>query len=184
MLKFRIQNTEVRIRGTRDDGRGTNVFRPSSFVLRMLILCFLPSVCNAQSLSSAELINNAKLYDGKAVTYSGEVIGDVMLRKEFAWVNISDGESALGVWLPKDLTKEIIYKGSFKSVGDWVELSGIFNRACNEHGGDLDIHAQTLRKINPGRAKAEEFNPSKRNFVFLSAALLCIVLILTQLKLG
>jgi len=46
----------------------------------------------AQSLSSSELIRNAKEYDGKLIVYSGEVIGDVMLRGEFAWVNINDGE--------------------------------------------------------------------------------------------
>ena len=33
------------------------------------------SRCYAQPVSSIELINNAKLYDGKTVTYEGEVIG-------------------------------------------------------------------------------------------------------------
>ena len=111
----------------------------------------LPFICYAQPLSSTELINNARQYDGKTVTYTGEVIGEIMARGKFCWLNVNDGNNAIGVWIDKNLVKDLTYMGSYKSKGDGVEISGTFHRACLQHGGDLDIHAQGLRKIKSGR---------------------------------
>jgi len=155
-----------------------------SFQLLVVSLLFLLfSVSHAQTISSTELINNAKLYDGKTVVYEGEVIGDIMVRGEFCWININDGKNAIGIWLHKDLTKDILYTGSYKSKGDWVQITGLFQRACPQHGGDLDIHAQVIRKISPGRPTQESLNLSKRNLAFVLLGILCLVLILRQLKL-
>ena len=121
-------------------------------ILIILFLVFsaqLPAF--SQGLSSSELISNAKEYDGKLVAYSGEVIGEVMLRGEFAWVNINDGQNALGAWMSAALAQEIKFTGNYKSRGESLEIVGIFHRACLEHGGDLDIHVQSLRKIGSGR---------------------------------
>jgi len=137
----------------------------------------------AQSVSSTELINNAKVYDGKVVVYEGEVIGDIMVRGDYAWINVNDGQNAIGIWMDKDLTKDILYTGSHKFKGDWIEVAGIFHRACLEHGGDLDIHAQAVRKLRPGRQIIERLNISKRNLVFVLLGVLCLVWILKQLKL-
>ncbi len=138
--------------------------------------------CYAQPISSTELINNAKLYDGKIVAYAGEAIGDIMARGDFAWVNLNDGQNAIGIWMSKALAANINYTGSYKSKGDLVEIVGVFNRACPQHGGDLDIHAQGLRKISPGRQVTEKLNVSKRNFTLVLLVILCLVLILRQLK--
>jgi len=81
------------------------------------------------------------------VVYEGEVIGDVMGRGEYAWINVHDGQNAIGVWIDKALTKDILYTGSYQGRGDWLEISGTFQRACNLHGGDLDIHAQAIKKL-------------------------------------
>jgi hypothetical protein len=142
----------------------------------------LSTVCFAQSISSTELINNAKFYDGKIVVYAGEVIGDVMVRGEYAWININDGENALGIWVNKNLAKDIIYAGSYKSKGDWVEVTGVFQRACPQHGGDLDIHAQATRKINSGRGISERLNPAKKNLALILLGVLSLVWILRRLK--
>ena len=150
--------------------------------LFLITLIFHPR-CWAQGvLSSRELINNAKLYDGKTVAYEGEVIGDVMLRQDFAWVNLNDGVNAIGVWIPKALVKDILYEGSYKSKGDWLEVTGTFSRSCSIHGGDLDIHAQAIRKTGPGRALIERLNLGKRNMFLILTVILCLVLILRQLK--
>ncbi|MBI5144664.1 MAG: hypothetical protein HZA27_00580, partial [Candidatus Omnitrophica bacterium] len=66
----------------------------------------------AQPVSSSELINNAKQYDGQEVTYAGEVIGEVMCRGDFAWINLNDGQGAIGVWVDKALSAEIHFAGS------------------------------------------------------------------------
>jgi len=156
-------------------------------ILRLLICSFaffiLHFNCYAQSISSTELINNAKQYDGKTVVYEGEVIGDIMVRGDYAWINVNDGQNAIGIWTDKDLTKDILYTGSHKFKGDWIEVTGVFHRACLEHGGDLDIHAQAVRKVRPGRQIIERLNISKRNLVFVLLGVLCLVWILKQLKL-
>lgn len=138
--------------------------------------------CYAQPISSTELINNAKQYDGKIVVYEGEVIGDVMVRGDYAWINVNDGEKAIGIWIKAALAKDIVYTGSYKSKGDGVEITGIFHRACIEHGGDLDIHAQSLRKTASGRHIQERLNLGKRNFVIILLGILCLIWILTLLK--
>lgn len=141
---------------------------------------FLVSPGYSQPVSSTELINNAGQYDNKAVTYQGEAIGDVMRRGEYAWVNIHDGENAIGIWLASNLADGILYTGSYQYIGDIVEVEGVFHRACPEHGGDLDIHAQKLIKIKSGRLRPERFNADKRAFALILAALLLIIWILTR----
>lgn len=136
----------------------------------------------AQILSSTELINNAKQYDGKLVAYSGEAIGDVMLRGEFAWVNINDGQTALGVWMSAVLAKEIKFTGNYKFRGDSLEILGVFHRSCLEHGGDLDLHAQSLRKIENGRIIKKKLNFDKANLSFILLGALILIWILTFFK--
>ncbi|MFH0913091.1 MAG: DNA-binding protein [Candidatus Omnitrophota bacterium] len=138
--------------------------------------------CYAQSIPSSELINNTKLYDGKVVVYEGEIIGDIMARRGFAWINLNDGLGAIGIWADQSLTRDLVYTGSYKSRGDWLEITGIFHRACPEHGGDLDIHAQGMRKVKSGRLVVDRLNLSKRNLAFILAGVLCLVWILGLLK--
>lgn len=147
------------------------------FILIAVVLSWC-ALSYGQPISSSELINNARLYDGKPVVYSGEAVGDVMVRGDYAWVNFNDGQNAIGIWLPKNLIQDIAYTGSYKSRGDWFEISGTFQRACVLHGGDLDIHAQAMRKVTPGRESREYLNIAKRNQVFILTGILCLVLIL------
>lgn len=147
-----------------------------------VLVSWCPGVLFAQSISSSELINNAKQYDGKTVTYEGEVIGDIMARGDYAWININDGINAIGIWVNRGLIKDIQYTGSYKSRGDRVEVIGVFQRACLEHGGDLDIHAQAIRKISSGRDTVERLNTAKRSSVFVLAGILGLIWILRLLK--
>jgi hypothetical protein len=152
-------------------------------ILIILYLFFsLQKVVFSQSLSSSELIRNAKEYDGKLIAYSGEVIGDVMRRGEFAWVNINDGENALGAWMSAALAKEIKFTGNYKSRGDRLEIVGVFNRACFEHGGDLDIHARSWLKIASGRMVKENLNFDKVNLNLIILGALFLIWILTLFK--
>jgi hypothetical protein len=146
------------------------------------VLCFLFSECYAQPIVSNTLIEQAKDYDGKTVIFQGEAIGEVMHRGNFAWVNINDGANALGIWLVKELTKEINYLGSYKAKGDILEIEGVFHRACPEHGGDMDIHAQAVKKIQAGQAISEQLDTNKRNIALALAGVLCLIVILQILK--
>ncbi len=110
------------------------------------------------------------------------MIGDVMPRGGNAWVNINDGNNALGIWMSASLAKEINYEGSYKSRGDTLEVTGIFHRACPEHGGDLDIHAQGLRKTANGRMTSERTNSDKRNLSLILGGALLLIWILTLFR--
>ena len=156
------------------------MFRRTAGVISLILLC--STVCFAQPVSSTELINSAKQYDGKTVVYAGEIIGDIMARGDYAWINVNDGKNAIGIWVGKDLVKEITYTGSYKFKGDVVEVNGVFHRACIQHGGDLDIHAQSLTKIIPGQPTPEIPNFKKGNIVILLLGALVVIWILTLLK--
>lgn len=155
------------------------ITRQLSAVGLIFILC---SVCYGQVISSSELISNAKQYDGKSVVYAGEVIGEVMVRGKYAWINVKDSKNAIGVWMPRDLTRDILFTGSYKFKGDEVEISGIFHRSCQEHGGDLDIHAQDLRRVNIGYLVPEKLNFNKIKAVLILLGTLGIIWILSLLK--
>ncbi|MDD5115539.1 MAG: DNA-binding protein [Candidatus Omnitrophica bacterium] len=136
----------------------------------------------SQALSSGELIKEASKYDGKTVTYAGEVIGDIMRRGESAWVNISDGNNALGVWMSAREAKEIEFAGNYKNQGDSLEVTGVFHRACLEHGGDMDIHAKKLRKLATGKEIKRALDAGKKKLGIVLLGVLFLIWILTLFK--
>ncbi len=125
------------------------------------------------NVSSGDLIRNSENYDGKVVTYEGEVIGDVMCRGEYGWINVSDGENALGIWCKREDLEKIKFAGSYETKGDEVRVSGIFNRSCTQHQGELDLHAQKLEVVESGREIIHPLNTKKAKLagILLIAAL-------------
>ena len=113
------------------------------------------------AVSSSDLINHSKDHDGKTVIYEGEIIGDKMERGEYIWLNVNDGLNAIGVFAKNSLAKSVKYCGNYGILGDKLEISGVFNRTCLEHGGDMDIHAVDMRIIAPGKRVPETVNPGK-----------------------
>lgn len=147
----------------------------TNIVILIIDLGLVSHIANAQSISSAELINDAKRYDEKVIHYKGEIIGDVMKRGSHTWINVTDGQNAIGIWVDYPSIKNITYTGSYKTRGDKVELTGIFHRACIEHGGDLDIHAQSVTKITSGSQIHEELDFNKINIAVISSGILVIL---------
>ncbi|MCM8769392.1 MAG: hypothetical protein NC911_06980 [Candidatus Omnitrophica bacterium] len=125
------------------------------FILTWLLLGYQESCCqeavNSQGrVSVATLFSQAKSYHGRTVTVQGEVIGDIFLRKTGFWVNLLDGDKAVGLWVPPELKKDINILGSYKRRGDIVRVRGIFYWQCPEHTGTPDIHVFSLEIILPG----------------------------------
>jgi len=152
-------------------------------IVFFFVFCFSVFVCSvfAQSIASAELIANTRQYDGKTVSFQGEVIGDIMPREKFVWMNVSDGQNAIGVWAIADLIQGILYSASYTTIGDQVKIRGTFNRRCSQHGGDLDIHALSVEKINSGMGIHETINKVKLFLVILLGGL-CLILILIRFR--
>lgn len=144
----------------------------------IFVASIIPGIAFAavQDITSTDYIEQAKALDGQEISYTGEVVGDIMKSGDHTWLNISDGSNAIGVWVEKDDMDGIDLAGRYNVHGDTVNIIGIFNRACPEHGGDLDIHAHSTAVIQKGYATPHMVEPIK---VILSAFLLCAVAVLT-----
>jgi len=129
------------------------------------------------SPSSTELVEQPKKYNGTDVTFEGESIGEAMVRGDDAWIHLNDDaymyknveegaelggfNTGMPVWLPANLAEKIGTFGDYKHEGDIVKVSGVFNAACGQHGGDMDIHATTLAVTVPGRNALDPVKPWK-----------------------
>lgn len=118
--------------------------------LILLILCADPSAAAGEEAGSVLLIEQAKAYDARQIVYTGEVIGDILNAGDHVWLNVSDGSNAIGIWTAKDLAVSVRVPGRYSQQGDTVRVTGKFNRACAEHGGDMDLHADSLVLIKRG----------------------------------
>ncbi len=125
-----------------------------------------------------ELVEKAQEYDGREVVVEGEVVGDVMMRGEEAWITVNDdpysrrsleegGEFAglsnygIGVVLPRAEAEKVKVLGGYKHHGDRVRVRGIFHRADREHGGDTDIEGVSLEVVKPGYPIPHPFSYGK-----------------------
>jgi hypothetical protein len=117
-----------------------------------LFLLLVPALALAEieSVSSNDLIDHAKDYDNKSVIYEGEVLGDILFRGDYAWLAVYDGSNTIGCYVTKSQAEQITYVGGYGKRGDTVRVEGVFHRACAEHGGDLDIHANTVTVLVEG----------------------------------
>ena len=121
-------------------------------IIIALLLLLVPTAALAEgeSISSNDLIDHAKDYDGMTVIYEGEVLGDILYRGDYAWLAVFDGNNTIGCYVSKAQADQIVSVGGYGRRGDTVRISGVFHRACAEHGGDLDIHASTVTVLSAG----------------------------------
>ncbi|HWR10492.1 MAG TPA: hypothetical protein VN445_01595 [Rectinemataceae bacterium] len=153
-------------------------FRGAIIVFLSFAMAIVPAVAETgtsflatvPALRAPDLVEKASVYDGVEVKVEGEIIGEVMARGDHSWINILDNGTALGVWLEKNLLPEIAYIGSYEAIGDKVRVTGAMHRACPEHGGDLDIHADTIELIGRGSAISHTLDLRRLG----AAAALCV----------
>lgn len=116
-----------------------------------------------------DFIEKGTEYDNKTFTIEGEAIGEIMKRGNNCWININDGNMAIGVWCDFDLGTKTSTFGNYHNTGDTVKVTGEFHKACPEHGGDLDFHATSLEVIKNGTKTNHPINSTR---VMLSCILL------------
>jgi hypothetical protein len=131
-------------------------------------------------IESTELIEKGLEYDGKTVEYTGEVVGDLMARKNHAWINVNDGSNAMGIWSERALIPPIKYFGSYGNRGDTVLVRGVFHRSCPMHGGDMDIHASEITIVATGEPASHGTSVSA--VVSAAALLITSLLAFTMFK--
>ena len=135
--------------------------------LGVLIICAgQPVMAMAGEVSSAELIEHPADWDGQVVVFTGEAVGEAMVRGGEAWLHLNDDayadgsiaagaepqgyNSGMAIVADADDVAAISLFGDYRHQGDVVEVIGVFNAACPEHGGDMDIHATELRVVHEG----------------------------------
>jgi len=130
-------------------------------------------------ISINDLVNKSLKLDEKNITIQAEAIGEVLERGSYAWINVNDGSNAIGVWLKLEETQTLEYFGDYFHHGDIVRIKGVFNRACVEHGGELDIHAFNIEIIEEGHPVLYEISSWKFT---LAMVLMCLGLGLAYLN--
>lgn len=116
-----------------------------TLIFTIFFVSIFTNVSSAEEYTNYnDLIENGKTLDGKLVEVKGEAIGEPMKRGDFTWVNINDGSTAMGIWMKNEDANKIKNFGNYKYKGDIIKISGIFIRACSEHGGDMDIHEESV----------------------------------------
>ena len=122
-------------------------------ILIVLVLLAVPGVALAdgEPVGSNDLIDRAKDFDNTTVVYEGEVLGDILNRGEYAWIAVFDGSNTIGCYVTRAQAEQIGFVGGYGKRGDDVRIVGVFHRACAEHGGDLDIHAQSVTVLQAGQ---------------------------------
>jgi len=132
-------------------------------ILPVICVCLLHFSASAQqeTVQINDLINSSSTYDGRAVTVEAEAIGECLERGDYAWVNVSDGSNAIGIWMTKEEAALITYYGDYRYTGDTLTITGIFSRACKEHGGEPDLHCQSLTVSKIGYAREENITTAR-----------------------
>lgn len=132
------------------------------YVLTGIVMLNLSSsALAADSIPINDLIEKSVKYSGQEVTVEGEALGEVLERGDYAWVNISDGGNAIGIWMTLDDAMKIENFGDYKNVGDTIKVAGVFSRNCAEHGGDVDIHCRSLNIVSVGHPVIEILSQTK-----------------------
>jgi len=142
-------------------------------------------------VSSAQLLGCPAAFDGRRVTFVGELIGDLLGRDGGAWVLVNDDDYALevgplpahrdrrginsgmSVWLPDRLQVGITGLGGPGQRGDLVRIEGVIRRTDPSDGGGMTLRAETLEVLAPSAPVEEPLNVAQ---VWLAAAALALAL--------
>jgi len=125
------------------------------------------------------LLEGAASFDGTRVVFLGEAVGQAMERGAMTWVNVTDSGGAIGVWMSAEAAASIRTLGSYSSRGDELRVTGTFHRACGEHGGDMDIHADSVVLVRTGERVSHPLDPTRLAVAAaLSLAALAAILML------
>ena len=157
------------------------MYKKTKKILLAVTICIffsLPTKVNANTYSLNDLIENGKEFDKKEVTVKGEAIGEALERKDYTWININDTTNAMGVYMTKENANKVKIYGGYSKIGDTIQVSGNFNRACKEHGGDMDIHAKKVELVKKGEILNQTFPKDK---VYIAAVSLIMVAILYKI---
>lgn len=165
-----------------DNKKKDNKISLTNFVILFLLIGCINLYASTYTVSSTRLVEEAKGYDKKLVEFEGEIIGEVMKRGKVAWLNLSDGGYIIGIFAKVELLPKITYFGGYKAIGDRIRVKGIFHHACSEHGGEIDIHADSLKVVKQGYVVKHPINLQKVRIALILSLIAILVVIIHFIK--
>ena len=159
------------------------MFKICKIIFISITLCIIiPFICSADNyVKINDLIEKGKEFDKKTVIIKAETIGEPLQRGKFTWVNVNDGTNAIGLWIKSSEIKKIHNYGNYKEKGDTIEVTGVFSRNCDEHGGDVDIHAEIVKVLESGYNKNRPISKEKTDIAIMML-LFTILLVVVYYK--
>lgn len=128
------------------------------------------AVATTAVLTPAEAVALALESERTPAVVAGEALGEALTAPGGRrWVNIGRSGTALGVVMTAEQAAAVPRFGRYRQRGAALEVSGVLNAACSEHGGDLDLHADTVSVLDEGGAIGDPLHPGKLWLVGLSA---------------
>ncbi|MCD8199442.1 MAG: hypothetical protein LUD25_00520 [Coriobacteriaceae bacterium] len=111
--------------------------------------------------------------DGATVTFTAEAIGDVIRAENGnVWVNVLGNEGAsLGVFMSAEDAAAITNLGDYDTEGSTVNIVGTYSVACQQHEGELDVHATSVEVLADGGTIMHAFSSQW----VVVAVLLCVL---------
>ncbi|MDP2183575.1 MAG: hypothetical protein Q8K99_13545 [Actinomycetota bacterium] len=138
--------------------------RRTRFLFAILVFSGVLSVttplavaADANAMSPAQLIAIDRALDGTPVTIEGEAIGESLRAgADHRWVNVLGGGVGVGVWLTNEQAETVGVYGDHVHTGDIVRVRGTVNVSCITHGGEFDVHADSIELLEPGFRRTHE----------------------------
>lgn len=84
--------------------------------------------------------------DNRDVTFVGEAVGSpIRADDQNVWVNLKNAGSMIGVVISNEMASQITNYAGYEQTGDMLTVYGVFNLACADHNGELDVHAMAIQ---------------------------------------
>ena len=90
--------------------------------------------------------------DGAQVRFEGEALGEaVQASGGNVWVAVGNtaGQS-ISVLMSEDDAETIGMYGSYQATGSTIQVTGTYHVACDEHQGELEVHADAVELVVEG----------------------------------
>jgi hypothetical protein len=166
---------------------GSRVLRESLMHIRavalMVLLFASPVHAHAsEPITPAQAVATAIEDDGSEVVVEGEAIGEALRAPGgMRWVNVLGDGTALGVVMTAEDAAAIPAFGAYRQRGAALRIEGRLNSACDEHGGDLDLHAERVTVLDDGAEIPHRIHPAK--LLLAGASLLATMLLIALYRL-
>lgn len=163
----------------------------TAILVPLALLAAVPASAEEPAIgpSSTELVERPGDYDQEIIEFEGEAIGEAMVRGDHAWIHLNDDaykyknveegarlggfNTGMSVWISANQLRDDGIYGDYRHEGDIVRVAGVFNAACAEHGGDMDLHATGLELVTSGRSVVDPIHPWK----FVALLVLSVLLV-------